>query len=92
MEIFLLYPLTGASIEHKLLARGLKTCLGFKHDSTATCTDYIVSINTSVSELGHMPNLSIPDVFAVVTLMGLYLSDVSGIWPPESLQGTFCPR
>jgi hypothetical protein len=31
-EIFLLYPLTGASIAHKLLARGLKTSLGFKDD------------------------------------------------------------
>ena len=39
--IFLLYPLTGASIAHKLLARGLKTCLNFKDDSTAACTDYI---------------------------------------------------
>ena len=29
-EIFLLYPITGASIAHKLLARGLKTCLCFK--------------------------------------------------------------
>ena len=77
-ENFLLYPLTGASIAHKLLARGLKTCLGFKDDSTATCTDYIASINTSVSQLGHMPHLSIQDVFALVTLMGLSLSDASG--------------
>jgi hypothetical protein len=30
-EIFLLYPVTGASIAtHKILALGLKTCLGFK--------------------------------------------------------------
>ena len=28
-----LYPVTGASITHKLLARGLKTCLNFKNDS-----------------------------------------------------------
>jgi hypothetical protein len=28
-EIFLLYPFTGASIAHNLLARGLKTCLDF---------------------------------------------------------------
>ena len=59
-EIFILYPLTGASIANKLLTRGLKMCLGFKDDSTAACTDYIASINTSVSQLGHMPNLSIP--------------------------------
>jgi len=78
MEIFLLYPRTGASIAHKLLASGFKTCLGFKNDSTAACTDYILSINTSMSKLGHMPNLSIPDVFALVTLTGLYLSDASG--------------
>ncbi len=77
-EIFILYPLTGASIAHKLLARGLKTCLCFKDDTTAACTNYIASINTSVSQLGHMPNLSICDVFALVTFMGLYLSDASG--------------
>jgi hypothetical protein len=77
-EIFLLYPITGASIAHKLLARCLKTCLGFKDDSTAACTDYIVSINTSVSQLDHMPAMSVSDVFALVTLMGLYLSDTSG--------------
>ena len=35
-EIFLLYPVTGASIAHKLLARGLKTCLNFKDDSMAS--------------------------------------------------------
>jgi hypothetical protein len=35
-EIFLLYPGTGASITHKLLARGLKTCLCFKNDSMTT--------------------------------------------------------
>ena len=52
-EIFLLYPLTGASIAHKILTRGLKTCLYFKDDSTAACTDYIASINTSVSQLGY---------------------------------------
>jgi hypothetical protein len=37
-EIFLLYPITGASIAHKLLARGLKTSLCFKDNSTAACT------------------------------------------------------
>jgi hypothetical protein len=35
-EIFLLYPVTGASIAHKLLARGLNSCLGFKDDSMAS--------------------------------------------------------
>ena len=39
-EIFLLYPVTGASIAHKLLARGLKTCLNFKNDSMASVLDY----------------------------------------------------
>jgi hypothetical protein len=47
-EIFLLYPVTGASIAHKHLARGLRMCLGFKDDSTAAATDYIASINVSV--------------------------------------------
>jgi hypothetical protein len=50
-EIFLLYPVTSASIAHKLFARGLKTCLGFKDDSTASA--YIASGNASASQLSH---------------------------------------
>jgi hypothetical protein len=53
-KIFLMYPVTGASIVHKLLASGLRTCLCFKDDSTAAATDYISSINTSASQLSHM--------------------------------------
>jgi len=78
VEIFLLYPLTGASIAHKLLGRGLQKCLAFKDDSPAACTDYMALINTSVSQLGHMPHMSVRDVFALATLMGLYLSPASG--------------
>jgi hypothetical protein len=48
-EIFVLYPVTGASITHKLLARGLKTCLNFKNDSMASALDYIASVNVSAS-------------------------------------------
>ena len=77
-EIFLLYPLTGASIAHKLLARGLQKCLAFKDDSPAACTDYIALIKTSDSQLGHMKDMSVRDVFALVTLMGLYISPASG--------------
>jgi hypothetical protein len=31
--------------------------------------------NTSVSQLNHLPHLSVPDVFTLVSLMGLYLSE-----------------
>ena len=67
-EIFLLYPLTGASIAHKLLVHCLQKCLAFKDDSPAVCTEYIALINTSVSQLGHMKDMSVRDVFALVTL------------------------
>jgi hypothetical protein len=77
-EIFLLYPVTSVSIAQKLLARGLRTCLGFKDDSTTAATDYIASINASVSQLSHMHPMTVPDVYALVTLMGLYLSEASG--------------
>ena len=76
-EIFLLCPLTCSSIAHKLLARDLRTCLSFKDDSTAAATDYIASINASVSQLSHMQPMTVPDFYALVTLMGLYLSEVS---------------
>jgi hypothetical protein len=76
-EIFLLYPVTGASIAHKLLARGLKTCLGFKNDSMASALDYIASVNDSASQLSHVQPMTVQDVYALVTLMGLYLSEAS---------------
>jgi hypothetical protein len=77
-EIFLLYPVTGASIAHKLLARGLKTCLNFKNDSMASTLDYIASVNASASQLSHVQPMTVQDVYALVTLMGLYLSEASG--------------
>jgi hypothetical protein len=77
-EIFLLYPVTGASIPHKLLARGLKTCLGFKDDSMASATAYIASVNISASQLSHVQPMTVQDVYSLVTLMGLYLSEASG--------------
>ena len=77
-EIFLLYPLTGASIAHKLLARGLQKCLLLTDDSPEACSDDITRINTSVSQLSHLQDMSVRDVFALVILMGLYLSTASG--------------
>jgi hypothetical protein len=44
-ELFLVYPVTCASIAHKLLSRGLKTCLCFKNDSMASALDYVVAVN-----------------------------------------------
>jgi hypothetical protein len=72
-----LYPVTSASIAHKLLARGLKTCLGFKNDSMASALYYIASVNTSASQLSHVQPMTVQDVYTLVTLMGLYLSEAS---------------
>jgi hypothetical protein len=77
-QIFFHYPLSVAVLAHKLLARGLKACLKFKDDSSAAGCAYIESVNTSVSQLSNLPHLSVPDVFALVSLMGLYLSDAHG--------------
>jgi hypothetical protein len=69
---------SGASIAHKLLARGLKTCLNFKNDSMVSALDYIASVNSSASQLSHVQPMTVQDVYALVTLMGLYLSEASG--------------
>ena len=61
-----------------LLDRGLKTCLGFKDDSTTAATAYIDSVNASASQPSHVQPMTVPDVYALVTLMGLYLSEASG--------------
>ena len=66
-EIFLLYPVTGASIAHKLLARGLKTCLNLSGDSQAAVTDYITSVNASVSQLAHVEAMTVPVLEAAPT-------------------------
>jgi hypothetical protein len=60
-QIFLHYPLAGAVLAHQLLARGLKACLKFKDDSSAAGCAYIESVNTSVSQLGNLPHLSVPE-------------------------------
>jgi hypothetical protein len=77
-EIFLLYPVTGDSITHKLLAGGLRKCLGSKDDSTAAAADYIAVINASASQLSHIQPMTVPDVYVLVTLKGLYLSEAPG--------------
>ena len=76
-EIFLLYPVTCASITHKLLARGIKTCLNFKNDSMASALDYIASVNDSASQLSHVQPMTVQDVYALVTLLGLFLSEAT---------------
>jgi hypothetical protein len=73
-HIFTLYPLAGAAITHKLLACGLEKCLTFKDDSTANFTAYVATVNESASHLGNMPTMSVTDIYALVTLMGLHLS------------------
>jgi hypothetical protein len=73
-EIFLLYPVTGVSITHKILASGLKTCLCFKDDSTASATDYIASVNASASQFSYVQPMTVQDVYVLVTLMGLSTS------------------
>jgi hypothetical protein len=57
-----LYPVTGASIAHNLLARGLKTCLGFKDDSMASDLAYIASVNASASQLSHVQPMTVRPV------------------------------
>jgi hypothetical protein len=47
------------------------------YDPPAVCTDYIALINTSDSQLGHMKDMSVRNVFALLTLMGLYISTAS---------------
>ena len=75
---FSAYPLAGDVIAHKLLARGLKVCLNFKDDSSTVGRDYIESVNTSFSQLINLQKLSVPDVYVLVSRMGLYLSDSPG--------------
>ncbi len=40
--------------------------------------DYIASVNASASQLSHVHPMTVQDVYALVTLMGLYLSEASG--------------
>jgi hypothetical protein len=61
-------------------ARGLKTCLGFKGDSTAASTEYIAAINASASQLCPMHPMSVADVYALVT-------SISRFCRAPSLQG-----
>ena len=44
----------------------------------ASDLDYIASVNASTSQLSHVQSMTVQDVYALVTLMGLYLSEASG--------------
>jgi hypothetical protein len=44
----------------------------------ASALDYIASVNASASQLRHVQPMTVQDVYALVTLMGLYLSEASG--------------
>jgi hypothetical protein len=44
----------------------------------ASALDYIASVNASASQLSHVQPMTVQDVYALVTLMGLYLSEASG--------------
>jgi hypothetical protein len=43
----------------------------------ASALDYIASVNTSASQLSHVQPMTVQDVYTLVTLMGLYLSEAS---------------
>ena len=44
----------------------------------ASATAYIASVNISASQLSHVQPMTVQDVYALVTLMGLYHSEASG--------------
>ena len=44
----------------------------------ASATAYIASVNASASQLSHVQPMTVQDVYALVTLMGLFLSEASG--------------
>jgi len=73
-HIFTLYLLADTTVTHKLLACGLEKCLTFKDDSTTVFTTDITTVNESASQLDNMPPMSITDIYALVTLMGLHMS------------------
>jgi hypothetical protein len=49
-----------------------------KNESTASVTAYIASFKVFASQLDHVEPMTVQDVYALVTLMGLYLSEASG--------------
>jgi hypothetical protein len=76
-QIFTHYLVAGTVITHRLLARGLKQCLGFKDGSTTAFTAYITVIKQSASQLRKVKPMAILNVYALVTLKGIHLSESS---------------
>jgi hypothetical protein len=48
--------------------------MSLKDDSMASITSFIAATNESVSQLGNMPDMSVSGIYALSTLMVLYLS------------------
>ena len=55
----------------KLLVICLEKRLTLKDDSTTAFTVYVTAVNESASQLGNMCPMSITEIYALFTLMGL---------------------
>jgi hypothetical protein len=73
-SIFTLFPRAGAAITHQLIVRGFEQCMSIHDDSTATFTKYIALLNESLAQLATVKPMSISEIYALATLMGLHLS------------------
>jgi hypothetical protein len=73
-SIFTLFPRAGTPITHQLIVSGFEQCMSIPDDSTATFTKYIARLNESLAQLATVKPMSISEIYALATLMGLHLS------------------
>ncbi len=70
----LLKPRAGTAITHQLIVSGFEQCMSIQDDSTATFTKYIARLNESLAQLATVKPMSLSEIYALATLMGLHLS------------------
>jgi hypothetical protein len=73
-SIFTLFQRAGTAITHQLIVRGFKQCMSIQDDSKATFTKYIARLNESLAHLATVKPMSLSEIYALATLMGLHLS------------------
>jgi hypothetical protein len=73
-SMFTLFPRAGTAITHQLIVSGFEQGMSLQDDSTVTFTKYIARLNESLAQLATVKPMSISEIYALASLMGLHLS------------------
>jgi hypothetical protein len=75
--IFTSFPCAGTAITHQLIVSGFQQCMSLKGNTTEEFTKYMTLLNESLAQLSTVKPMAFSEIYALVALMGLHLSESS---------------